>query len=271
MKFKPIWILHAIVAIIITTLFVFQQMEYKKVYEEATALAEAGDYDKAYSKMKKIEQYHDASDKTTEYDLEIDYREGNALIEEKEWEKALPIFESILSRDNYKNSQYLKHQCIYEQALDAAYAGELIEAERKLISLPLNFKDVSERKQVIADNKKYKGTWQCTDSDMDLRTVVFIDKDNIPRVNAELIDHDAMLLDEPITLKGDGLEITGNKFSWEISPDTAPGVSYSFVYDSEKFTALKQPVTEGSTKITFERMSERDYDRINSEYTTTEF
>ena len=65
----------------------------------------------------------------------------------------------------------------------------------------------------------------------------------------------------------ENLEINGSKFSWEISP----GVSYSFVYDSEKFTALKQPVVEGSTKIMFERTSEKDYDRINAEYTTTEF
>lgn len=267
MKFKPIWILHAVVAVVITTLFILQQIEYKAVYEEATALAASGDYDAAYVKMSKIEQYHDASDKITEYDLEIDYREGNKLISEEDWENALPIFENILSREDYKDSEYLKNQCIYEQAIDAALNGELIEAERKFISLPLNYKDVSERKQVIANNKKYKGTWKCTDNDMDLKTSVFIDEENIPRVNAELVDHDALLLDEPVTLKGNELEINGSKFSWEISP----GVSYSFVYDSEKFTALKQPVVEGSTKIMFERTSEKDYDRINAEYTTTEF
>ena len=56
MKFKPIWILHAIVGIIITTLFILQQLEYKDVYKEAITLAKSGDYNAAYVKMKKIEQ-----------------------------------------------------------------------------------------------------------------------------------------------------------------------------------------------------------------------
>ena len=118
MKFKPIWILHAVVAVVITTLFILQQIEYKAVYEESTALAASGDYDAAYVKMSKIEQYHDASDKITEYDLEIDYREGNKLISEEDWENALPIFENILSREDYKDSEYLKNQCIVESRRD---------------------------------------------------------------------------------------------------------------------------------------------------------
>ena len=267
MKIKPIWIFHSVVVIIIAVLFTMQQIEYKKIYDEAVSLANSGQYEDAYSKMSTIEQYLNASDKIEEYKLEIDYRKGNEYLEKQDWESALSVFESILSRDEYKNSEYLKNTCIYEQALDDAANGELIEAERKFISLPLNFKDVKDRKQVISDNKRYKGTWKCTAADMDLKTVVFIDRDNIPRVNAELIDHDAMFMDVPDTIKGDALEIIGTKFSWELRE----GVTYSFVYDSEKFVALKQPVVEGSEKIIFQRMAERDYDSISSEYYNTEF
>ena len=76
-----------------------------------------------------------------------------------------------------------------------------------------------------------------------------------------------MFMDVPDTIKGDALEIIGTKFSWELRE----GVTYSFVYDSEKFVALKQPVVEGSEKIIFQRMAERDYDSISSEYYNTEF
>ena len=201
-------------------------------------------------------------------DIEFNYQQGIQNTELGNFEEAFKHFSLI--PEHYKDSDVQRSNCmneIYEQGRKFAFDGDLTSAERKFFSLPDDFLDVSARKQVITDHRKFKGTWKCVTNDLDLKTSVYIDYDNTPKIRAEISDHDALLLDEPITLRGEGLEIHGDRFSWAIYVAD----SYSFVYSKDAYTVMKQPVVEGSVKYEFARIQETDYDKLNSQYTTTEF
>ena len=267
MKFKPIWILHTLVIAAIAFLFVMQHIELDRKYNLAIKHAEAGRYEEAYLLMDSIAEYRDAETKKVDYDLELKYQSGLKFLEDEDWDNALATFDLILATRNFKDSQNHRNTCLYEQGRKFAFDGDLTNAERKFLSLPADFKDVAARKQVIADHRKFKGTWKCVTNDLDLKTTVYVDYDNVPKVRAEISDHDALLLDEPITLNGEDLEIRGDRFSWAIYGTD----SYSFVYSKDAYTVMKQPVTDGSVKYEFARIQETDYDKLNSQYTTTEF
>ena len=267
MKFKPIWILHTLIIAGIAFLFVMQHTELDRKYNLAIRLAEEGNYEEAYVLMNSIAEYRDAESKTEDYDLELKYQEAVNSLENGDWDNALVTFDAILIKRNYKDSLEHRNVCLYEQGRKFAFEGDLTNAERKFLSLPGDFLDVAARKQVITDHRKFKGTWKCVTNDLDLKTSVYIDYDNTPKIRAEISDHDALLLDEPITLRGEGLEIHGDRFSWAIYVAD----SYSFVYSKDAYTVMKQPVVEGSVKYEFARIQETDYDKLNSQYTTTEF
>lgn len=267
MKFKPIWILHTLVIVACAYLFFRQHAELNRKYDIAIEYAQAGDYENAHLVMSSIAEYRDAPSKTADYNLELKYQEGIKLISEGDFDNALVCFDVILVERDYKDTKEQKNLCLYEQGVKYAYEGDLTSAERKFLSLPQDFKDVAARKQVITDNRKFKGSWKCVTNDLDLKTTVYIDYDNTPKIRAELSDHDALLLDEPITLNGDDLEIHTDRFSWAIYGSD----SYSFVYGKDAYTVMKQPVTEGTVKYEFARVKETDYDKLNAQYTTTEF
>lgn len=273
MKFKPIWILHIVVIAGTAVLFALQHTELENKYNTALGYAEAGNYEEAYKLMEAIAEYKDAPEKTTDYMLELRYQEGIRLIGENDWDNALSCFEAIRSEKDYRDVEYQRNRCIYEQGKKLAYEGDLTNAERKFLLIPTDFEDVAERKQVISDNKKFKGTWKCEANDLDLKTTVYIDYDNTPKIHAEITDHDALLLDEPVTLNsknnGQDIEIHGDRFTWDIYG--AGKSSYSFVYSKEAYTMMKQPVKEGTTKYEFARIADRNYDKLNAQYTTTDF
>ena len=102
---------------------------------------------------------------------------------------------------------------------------------------------------------------------LDLVTVVYTDDEGVPRIKAKISDNDGLLLDEPITLNGEGMEIFTDRFSWAIYGKD----SYSFVYTDNSYKVMKQPVVEGSNIYVFEKVKGTDYDVLNAQYSTTEF
>lgn len=267
MKIKPVWILHTIVFVAISGLFVLQHKELAEKYNLGLLAAEQGNYEEALNYMSSIAEYRDAPDKAIDYQLEITYQDGLELVEQKKWDEALKCFESVLSEKDYKEAETNKYLCLYEQAKQYAFDGDVHSAELIYIRLPLDFKDVEARKQAITNFKKFAGTWRCGENNLDLKTTVYIDYDNIPRIKAELSDADGLLLDEPISLKGEGMEIHTDRFSWAIYGTD----SFSFVYGKDKYTVMKQPVVAGTTKYVFDRILSANFDAINSSYMTTEF
>lgn len=267
MKIKSIWILHITVFLFVAVLFVLQQNELSEKYNLGLEAAERGNYEEALNYMSSIAEYRDAPAKAEDYKLEIKYQNGLNLIEQKNWDDALTIFEQILSTKSYKDSDQKKYLCLYEQARLLAFEGEVRSAELIFIRLPLNFMDVEQRKQVISDYKKFAGTWRCDENNLDLKTTVYIDYNNVPRVKAVISDKDGLLLDEPITLNGEGMEILGDRFSWAIYGND----SFSFVYGKDKFTVMKQPVVSGTTKHIFTRITSTNYDAVNNSYMSTNF
>ena len=267
MKLKPIWILHICVFVCVATLFVIQQMELSEKYNTGIKAAELGNYEQAVEYMSSIAEYRDAPTKAEDYRLEITYQKGLELIENQQWDSALEIFETILGTKDYKDADEKKYLCLYEQARRLAFEGDVRSAELIYIRLPLNFMDVEARKQVISDYKKFSGSWRCDENNLDLKTTVYIDYDNIPRIRAVISDHDGLLLDEPITLNGEGMEIATDRFSWAIYGKD----SFSFVYGKDKFTVMKQPVVSGTIKHIFSRITGTNYDAVNSSYMSTNF
>ncbi len=267
MKKTLFWILHGTVFAIIAVLFALQHIELSAEYEKGIAYAEAGDYQKAYEQMRSIAEYRDAPDKAENYGLELDYQALTLLIEEKNWDLALEKTDAILSVKSYKDTEDKKNLCLYEQAKAYAFDGDLHNAELIFMRLPMGFMDVMQRREIISTHKKFAGKWRCSDNNLDLTTVVYTDDDGIPRIRAVISDRDGLLLDEPITLNGEGMEIFTDRFSWAIYGND----SFSFVYTNNSYTVMKQPVVEGTKKYIFEKVKGTDYDSLNAQYTTTEF
>lgn len=267
MKFKPMWILHISVFLCVLALFIIQQIELSSKYNSGVEAAERGNYEEAVRYMSSIAEYRDAPSKAEEYRLEINYQNGLELIEKKNWDKALEIFENILSVKQYKDADEKKYLCLYEQANLLAFEGDIRSAELIYVRLPVTFKDVEYKKQLITNYKKFAGSWRCEENNLDLKTTVYIDYDNIPRIRTVISDNDGLLLDEPITLNGEGMEIKSDRFSWAIYGRD----SYSFVYGKDQYTVMKQPVVSGTVKHIFSRITSANYDAINSSYMSTYF
>ncbi len=267
MKIKPIWILHITVTLLVAVLFAIQQKELSEKYNLGIQSAERGNYQQALKYMSDIAEYRDAPEKAEDYKLELQYQSGLELIEKKDWDNALTVFEQILSTKQYKDADEKKYLCLYEQARLLAFEGDLRSAELIYIRLPLTFMDVEERKQVITDYKKFAGSWRCDENNLDLKTTVYVDFENTPRIKAVISDHDGLLLDEPVTLNGEGMAIGQDRFSWAIYGKD----SFSFVYGKDQYTVMKQPVVSGTVKHIFKRIASTNYDAVNSQYMSTNF
>ncbi len=267
-KIKKIWIIRFLICCLIMVLFGLQQNELSKKYQKGLEYEKAGDYQNAMLIMNSIAEYKDAPNKTKEFQAELDYQAGLALIAEKNWEEAQKQFELVLSFDTeYKDVQNMKNLTIYEQARTLALNGDVHSAELLFLRLPSDYSDVAERKTVIKENKKFAGKYQCTTLDIELNVQVYIDYNNIARVRTKMQDNEGFLLDEPVSLNGEGMEINIDRFSWAIYGDD----SFSFVYNDGQYTVMRQPVTEGTVKHIFKKVVGANYDAINASYTSTDF
>lgn len=202
--------------------------------------------------------------------IETTYTLACSQFDEGRYSDALSNFNSVLASGDYKDAAEKKDICtekLYNQSLKYAFEGDLANAELIFMTLPSTYKDIAERQNIIATFKKFSGTWKCTSSKLYLKTSVYIDYDNTPKIRAEIADLEAAIFDDPITLNGEDIAIDTDRFAWKIYAD----YEYSFVYNENSYTMLKKPVEAGSTKYEFERVHESDYEEAVSENAELDF
>ncbi len=275
MKFRSGWVVHILVCAAIMVLFVIQQNELSEKYDIGIAHAQKGNYLKASEYMNLLAEYKDAPEKLKEYKAEINYQYGVDLMKHQKWQDALKRFSEASKSigSEYKDSKHMEYLCNYEQAREYANNYDIYTAELMYLKLPRDFMDVADRKTVITNNKKFKGNWVCeTDQgEVQLETAVYIDYENIPRIDVKMYDSDGLLYDEPNVLEGKGLEIKADRFSWDVQFEGGATASLSFVYKEERFTVMKRPIVEGSEKLIFKKVVGTDYDAVNSKYMNANF
>ena len=202
--------------------------------------------------------------------IENTYNLACTQFDEGRYSDALSNFNSVLASGDYKDAAEKKDICtekLYEQSLKYAFEGDLANAELIFTTLPATYKDIASRKETISTFKKFSGTWKCSSGKLYLKTSVYIDYDNTPKIRAELADLEATIFDDPITVPGDDIKINTDRFSWKIYGD----YQYSFVYNQNSYTMLKQPVEAGTTKYEFNRIHDSDYEEAISENATLNF
>ena len=242
----------AVVFIVSLFIYVNQHNELKAKYEEAVALAEAGNYEEARLKISLIGEYKDSETLLQEYTNEIEYQMAFKFIDEHKYDDALAILERLNSQNSgYKDSSELQDSVEYARAMYLAQNGELANAYEGYKRLPTSYLDVTERIAEIGRAITFVDKWYCKEHAIDLELTATVSPENITYIRAEMKDRNGFLLGtEDNKLIGEGLVLMDDRFVWNLLGD---GTRFAIILEDNKLKVAKQPVVDNDYIVTFVR------------------
>lgn len=242
----------AVMFIISLFIYINQHNELKFKYEEAVALAEAGNYEDARYKISLIGEYKNSEELLQEYTNEIEYQMAFGFIDEKKYDDALAILERLNSQSSgYKDSTDLQDSVEYARAMHLAENGELTTAYEGFKRLPSSYLDVTQRISEISRAITFVDKWYCKEYAIDLNITATVSPENITYLRAEMTDRNGFLLGtEDNKLTGEGLVLMDDRFVWNLLGD---GTRFAIILEDNKLKVAKQPVVDNDYIVTFVR------------------
>ena len=123
------------VALVLVVSVVSSFFENRAAYRDATALAEAGEYEQAIEAFEALEDYKDSPEQV----LATKYAMGLARLEEGKFRQAEEIFTELGdyqdSAEQLKNVETARNESIYQEAFDLIEEREFVEARNLLLDL----------------------------------------------------------------------------------------------------------------------------------------
>ena len=123
------------VALVLVVSVVSSFFENRAAYRDATALAEAGEYEQAIEAFEALEDYKDSPEQV----LATKYAMGLARLEEGKFSQAEKIFTELGdyqdSAEQLKNVETARNESIYQEAFDLIEEREFVEARNLLLDL----------------------------------------------------------------------------------------------------------------------------------------